>query len=178
MASSSPAPSREKRPSAAVNGGGDAGGPKPMERSKKTVVLRNKGPELFEVEEAAARLSVILGHQIDNGYDPIFADMQSSILTKIIEYCNKHSPSAPSTKEELDEWDSEFAGSFDFETLLHLVEAANYLSIKGLFDLVCKTIAGKIEDKSVDVIRTMFNIKNDFTLEEEKKLREECYLYK
>jgi S-phase kinase-associated protein 1 len=52
-------------------------------------------------------------------------------------------------------------------------QAANYLDIKGLLDLICKTVADMMKGKSVEEIRKMFNIKNDFTPEEEEEVRKE-----
>jgi S-phase kinase-associated protein 1 len=51
--------------------------------------------------------------------------------------------------------------------------AANYLDIRGMLDLTCQTIADMIKGKSVEEIRETFNIKNDFTPEEEAEIRRE-----
>jgi S-phase kinase-associated protein 1 len=51
--------------------------------------------------------------------------------------------------------------------------AANYLDIKPLLNLGCKTVANLIKGKSVEEIRTTFNIKNDFTPEEEETVKKE-----
>jgi hypothetical protein len=58
-------------------------------------------------------------------------------------------------------------------TLFELTLAANYLDIKGLLDLVCKTVANMIKGKTPKQIRQTFNIKNDFTPEEEEQVRKE-----
>ncbi|OWM79739.1 hypothetical protein CDL15_Pgr023151 [Punica granatum] len=51
--------------------------------------------------------------------------------------------------------------------------AENYLNIKGLLDLTCQTVADMIEGKTPEEIRKTFNIKNDFTPEEEEEVRRE-----
>eukprot|EP00121_Abeoforma_whisleri_P002819 Awhi_evm1s2535 len=45
--------------------------------------------------------------------------------------------------------------------------ASNYLHIKPLLNLTCKTVANMINGKDVEEIRQTFNIANDFTAEEE-----------
>ena len=43
------------------------------------------------------------------------------------------------------------------------MQAANYLNIKSLLDLTCKTVADMIKGKTPEEIRAHFNIQNDFT---------------
>jgi hypothetical protein len=52
-------------------------------------------------------------------------------------------------------------------------QAANYLNIKNLLDLTCQTVADMIKGKTPEEIRKTFNIKNDFTPEEEEEVRRE-----
>lgn len=52
-------------------------------------------------------------------------------------------------------------------------QAANYLDIRALLDVGCKTVANMIKGKSPEEIRKTFNIANDFTPEEEDQIRRE-----
>lgn len=97
-----------------------------------------------------------------------------SILLKVVEYCDYHSQN----KNELSEkdtisWNEEFLSISDDE-LFNIILAANYLEINCLLDLTCKKVADVIKKcNSPKDIRRRFNIKNDFTPEEEEEVRKE-----
>lgn len=167
------------------------------EGEKKMITLKSSDGEEFEVEEAVAMESQTIRHMIeddcaDNGIP--LPNVNSKILSKVIEYCNKHvhaaaaaaaaskagsddvgAASANSTAasgEDLKNWDADFV-KVDQATLFDLILAANYLNIKGLLDLTCQTVADMIKGKTPEEIRKTFNIKNDFTPEEEEEIRRE-----
>jgi S-phase kinase-associated protein 1 len=75
-------------------------------------------------------------------------------------------------KREISPWDKEYA-DVDQPTIFQLMVAANYLDIKPLLELTCKTVANMINGKTPDEIRALFNIKNDLTPEDEEQLRAE-----
>lgn len=113
----------------------------------------------------------------DNGIP--LPNVTSKILSKVIEYCKKHVESPKSddrttstVDDELKAWDAEFV-KVDQATLFDLILAANYLNIKSLLDLTCQTVADMIKGKTPEEIRKTFNIKNDFTPEEEEEVRRE-----
>lgn len=62
---------------------------------------------------------------------------------------------------------------FPTSLLFVCLQAANYLNIKTLLDLTCQTVADMIKGKTPEEIRKTFNIKNDFTPEEEEEVRRE-----
>jgi S-phase kinase-associated protein 1 len=51
--------------------------------------------------------------------------------------------------------------------------AADFLGCDSVLNVLCKIIAEQIRGKSPEEIRTLFNIKNDFTPEEEEEVRKE-----
>ncbi len=59
------------------------------------------------------------------------------------------------------------------DDLLQIILAANFMNIKPLLDLGCSYIASLIKDKPMETIKTTFNVTNDFTVEDEKALRED-----
>ena len=61
----------------------------------------------------------------------------------------------------------------NMDDLIDLVVASNFLDIEGLLNLGCAKVASLIKGKSVEEIRDLFGIENDFTPEEEAQIREE-----
>ncbi|KAI8029794.1 SKP1-like protein 1A [Camellia lanceoleosa] len=103
-------------------------------------------------------------------------NVTSKILAKVIEYCKKHVQVSKtqdrSAEDDLKTWDSDFV-KVDQPTLFDLILAANYLNIKSLLDLTCQTVADMIKGKTPEEIRKTFNIKNDFSADEEEEVRRE-----
>ena len=152
----------------------------------KMITLRSSDSEEFEVEEAVAMESQTIRHMIeddcaDNGIP--LPNVNSKILAKVIEYCNKHvhaaaedATNASGGGEDLKNWDAEFV-KVDQATLFDLILAANYLNIKGLLDLTCQTVADMMKGKTPEEIREIFHIKNDLTKEEDEIRRENQWAF-
>ncbi|XP_057500134.1 SKP1-like protein 1B [Actinidia eriantha] len=147
--------------------------------TSKTIVLKSSDGETFEVEEAVAVESQTIKHMIEdncaNTSIPL-PNVTSKILAKVIEYCKRHvdppKSDDKSPEDDLKKFDDEFV-KVDQATLFDLILAANYLNIKSLLDLTCQTVADMIKGKTPEEIRKTFNIKNDFTPEEEEEVRRE-----
>ncbi|KAJ6821803.1 SKP1-like protein 1A [Iris pallida] len=155
------------------------------EEKKKMITLKSSDGEMFEVEEVVAMESQTIKHMIEDDCAESgipLPNVNSKILSKVIEYCKKHVASGSAAGEEKDKsvsgeddiktWDAEFV-RVDQATLFDLILAANFLNIKGLLDLTCQTVADMIKGKTPEEIRKTFNIKNDFTPEEEEEVRRE-----
>ena len=70
-------------------------------------------------------------------------------------------------KNGASEWDVNFIEFKNLDDLVDLIVAANFLDIQGLLALGCAKVATIIKGKSVEEIREVFGIVNDFTPEEE-----------
>jgi S-phase kinase-associated protein 1 len=133
--------------------------------------------EYLEVDEVVIRQSQLVANLIDDisDNDEIIPLMNVSrfILEKIIEYCTEHVYDIQVDEEErqvaISDFDEQFLDT-DQSTLFELILAANFLDIKSLLDLACRKVAYMIKGKTPEQIRQTFNIKNDFTPEEEDKL--------
>jgi len=152
-----------------------------------TVKLQSSDEQEFEVEKSVAEMSVTIKNMLeDMGEGMVEApiplpNVTGKILAKVVEYCKYHlEHPTPASEEKKDDkktddiqpWDADFC-KVDQATLFELILAANYLDIKPLLDLTCKTVANMIKGKTPEEIRKTFNIKNDFTPEEEEQVRKE-----
>ncbi|CAK8574906.1 unnamed protein product [Lathyrus sativus] len=150
--------------------------------STKKVNLKSSDGEIFEIEEAVALESQTIKYMIEDGCAddtgiPL-PNVTSKVLAKVIEYCKKQVEVAAGSDERPDDentvktWDAEFV-KVDQDTLFDIILAANFLDIKSLLDLTCKTVASMMDGKTPEEIRRTFNIKNDYTKEEEEEVRRE-----
>lgn len=145
-----------------------------------TIKIVSMDAETFEVDLGVAKKSVMLQNMIDDidvSTDVIpLPNVSSKILAKIIEFCKYHTDASADpetyTVNVIKTWQTEFI-TVDQQTLFDLMLAANYLDIKSLLDLTCQTVAGLIKGKSPEELRAIFNIKCDFTPEEEEEIRRE-----
>ena len=74
--------------------------------------------------------------------------------------------------DDISLWDQDFL-KVEQTVLFDLMNAANYLDLKNLLDVTCKTVANMIKSKTVDEVRATFNIENDFDPNEEEAIRRE-----
>ncbi|KAG0004440.1 hypothetical protein BGZ65_000364 [Modicella reniformis] len=155
-------------------------------RPTKVLLTSSEGTE-FLIDRDIADMSQLLKCMFqDIGeivLEPVpLPNVSGPILTKVIEYCTHHrnDPNFYSANDdlaaEIAEWDLEFC-KVDQGTLYELILAANYLDIKPLLDLTCKTVANMIKAKTPEEIRRTFGIVNDFSPEEEDQARRENAFY-
>lgn len=145
------------------------------------------GDEIDVAKDIAERSLLIKNMVSDLGEEAMtetipVPNVNSSVLKKVIEWCEHHraDPPAPADDDsdsrkkttDIEEWDQKFM-QVDQEMLFEIILAANYLDIKQLLDVGCKTVANMIKGKSPEEIRKTFNIQNDFTPEEEDQIRRE-----
>ena len=153
-----------------------------------SVKLQSSNDEVFDVESDVAKVPVTIKNMLDDlrgeddDDDPIpVPNVNGAIMRKVIEWATHHKGDPPPPEDdefkekkldEIDPWDLGFL-KVDQGTLFELILAANYLDIKGLLEVTCKTVANMIKGKTPEEIRKTFNIQNDFTPEEEEQIRKE-----
>ncbi|KAK4887320.1 hypothetical protein RN001_003591 [Aquatica leii] len=148
------------------------------------IKLQSSDGETFEIDVEIAKCSVTIKTMLEDlGMDddeeevvPL-PNVNSAILKKVIQWATYHKDDPPPPEDDenkekrtddISSWDADFL-KVDQGTLFELILAANYLDIKGLLDVTCKTVANMIKGKTPEEIRKTFNIKNDFTASEEEQ---------
>lgn len=177
--------------------------PNPIEATPgaaaRTITLKTADGEIFEVEEAVAMEFATVKSFFED--DAISAttpmplpNVTGSALSRVITYCRRSleirskMPPAPAAadavgegdseaekaaKEERKDFEAEFLKDESNEDVKELILAANYLNIKELLDFLCRSVAVRIQNKSVEYVRKFFAIEGDYTPEEEARMREE-----
>jgi len=157
--------------------------------SDKKISLKSNEGVVMTVDRAVAERSVLIKNMVEDMGEEAFdtevipiPNVNEAVLKKVLEWCEHHrNDPAPTNDDEtdsrkkstdIDEWDQKFM-QVDQEMLFEIILAANYLDIKALLDVGCKTVANMIKGKSPEEIRKTFNIQNDFTPEEEDQIRRE-----
>lgn len=146
--------------------------------------LESKDNVILEISDKAIKQSTTLGLLVVNlGYDtkkpeerePIpVTNVLGACLKKLVEWCEKHQNDELITDKDqprdvvITEWDGEFL-KIDNDELFDLICAANYLDIRGLMDVSCKTVANMAKGKNPDELRLIFGIKSDEEDEAEEK---------
>lgn len=147
------------------------------------VKLQSSDNEVFEVDVEVAKQSEVIRQMVEDcDYDdfddePIpLLNVNAAILRKVIEWATHHKDDPPPKEDEenrekrtddIEPFDREFL-KVDQGILFELILAANYLDMKLLLDVLCKTVANMIKGKTPEEIRKTFNIKHDFKPEEEQ----------
>ncbi|OCK81765.1 E3 ubiquitin ligase SCF complex, Skp subunit [Lepidopterella palustris CBS 459.81] len=158
-----------------------------VDPAKKMIMLTTSDNIDIKVEREVAERSILIKNLLEDlgseGDEPIpIPNVNEAVMKKVLEWCEQHRKDPPATQDDdsdsrkkstdIDEWDQKFM-QVDQEMLFEIILAANYLDIKALLDVGCKTVANMIKGKSPDEIRKTFNIQNDFTPEEEDQIRRE-----
>lgn len=152
----------------------------------RTITLVSADGVSYEVEQKVVEQSLLLKNMIEDIGEDITVipvpNVQSNVLRKVLDYCEHHKndPVSSTTDEgvaraktsEISPWDQKFL-LVDQEMLFEIIMTANYLDIRPLLEVGSRTVANMIKNKSPEEIRKTFNIANDFTPEEEARIRRE-----
>ncbi len=162
----------------------------PQEPQVILVSNDKEGEAKFSISRKAVELSITIKNLLqempddEDGVSEIpLPNVTASVLERVVEYIKReHSdPDVEYDKRtpnenrcaEIREVDKEFCGKLNMEGLFNLILAANYLDIKKLLDLTCKTVAHMIKGKTPEEIKSLFGVTREFTPEEEEQVKRE-----
>ncbi|KDP25072.1 hypothetical protein JCGZ_22607 [Jatropha curcas] len=147
----------------------------------KKITLKTADDHFFEVEESVAMEFATVKTFFDDNTETMngtvipLPNVSAEYLSKIITYCREHlkfrAESVP--EKERKAYDDNFVKELSNEKLREMILASNYLNIRTLLDVLNQAAADLIQNKSVEFVREFFGVENDFTPEEEERLRQE-----
>ncbi|CAJ0934546.1 unnamed protein product, partial [Mesorhabditis belari] len=173
-----------------------AEGPSEVKRARdEDIVFRllTKEDKEFTMSKKAAQLCGTVNHYAENTgltNDEAISTMEpmtlptvsNESLHHIVRWCEQHR-NCPAWEEEkwwqnerdaeLTKWENEFMAELTSEQLYNVFLAANFMDIKCLLDKCAQTVADMIKGKSVEEIREIWMLENDFTPEEEEQIKNE-----
>lgn len=134
------------------------------------VTLTSQEGEKFEVPRKVGCSSDLIKSMLNDDHeddDPIpLPNVSSKVLSSIIAFLHKHSedpmkeiakPLTTKIEDVVQPWYANFA-DVDNDTLFDLIQAANYMDIKPLLNLMGAKIASIMKGKTPDEIRALFKI--------------------
>ena len=152
-------------------------------------------PVHFSVLRAATDMSALLKDMLADqatGEEVVIpcSNVPARALKYVIQYIEHHynnkaepfeKPLKGKIEEVISEWDKTFlytdlvknGKEEEHDLLVEVIFAANFLSIKDLIELGCGCAASMIKGKTPEQIRALFQIENDFTPEQEEKIKQQ-----
>ncbi|KAJ9443237.1 SCF ubiquitin ligase complex protein SKP1b [Diplonema papillatum] len=150
----------------------------------QVLLIASDGTRHTTTKEACAMSKTL--HQVleeigDGPAEVPVSNVRGDVLAQIISYMEAHHnhrapdlerPLKRNLLELLSEWDRRFVKQNNHKQMvIDLISGANILGIKDLLDLGCAIMAEKMKTMSVDQVRDVFGVVNDFSKEEEEKIR-------
>ncbi|CAM9110502.1 unnamed protein product [Ectocarpus sp. 13 AM-2016] len=168
--------------------------------SSGTVTLVSMDGDGFVVEASAIKVSKLLNAMVDGSTENAakeipLPNMRSNVVAKVVEFCQHHQtdpmtdiPKASAASylllicpvqfgktvgDHVQEWYSTFVKALGDEMLFEMLLAANYLDLSPLLELCAATVGLRAMNKTPEEIQREFNIKEPFSPEVERTLRQE-----
>lgn len=156
-----------------------------VETNEEPLILVSMDGERFNLKRSTATLSEYIKGVIDLDSTASEIELQhikSETARKIIEWLEYHENMPPKVlprplktanlRDAAGDWDANFVDC-ELEQVFEVLLAANFLMIVPLLELCCAKVASLMLGKTPKQIRKAFNIREDFTPEEEQKIRKE-----
>jgi S-phase kinase-associated protein 1 len=153
--------------------------------SDEVIKLRSKDGREFSISKRACMLSGLILTTLEdkNVQEVALFHIDGTEVEFIVQYLTYHQDVVPRVIEKplpsnnmadlVDQFDCDFVETKPQETIFKLLLAANYMDIKPLLLLLCAKIASLMKGKSPEQIRGQFDIRSNYTPEEEEEVRRE-----
>lgn len=150
------------------------------------VTVIAKGGEEVQMEEAVARKSGLISDILDDNPEESVPlnDIEKAHLDKVHEFMKRMKDhempeiAKPVTTNNFadavtDQWSIQYIDSMEEDEVFAIGLAANKMNVQKLLELVACKIATRVKGQSVETMRAVFGMENDFTPEEEAQVAEE-----
>jgi S-phase kinase-associated protein 1 len=137
----------------------------------------------FKVDRETLHMSTTITDIIEDTLQTTITipHITADIMEMVIEYCTMHKGETPDYEEDdIPVKDQVFCsknGGGDDPSkakyLQRLIEGANYLNVKPMFDLCCRTLAEMLEGKSTEEMRELLGLVDDLSEEQKAVIAEE-----
>nr|CDM87143.1 unnamed protein product [Triticum aestivum] len=130
--------------------------------AEKTFLVQSEDGMDFWVSESEASQSMTIdGETVCYDGEPIYVNVDRETLSKVLHYCKKHA-AAGDDDDLLSAWDAELVVGVDLEALYDLILASKELEVRGLLDLACGAVAGRIKGRSPREVCHLLHIRGVF----------------
>ncbi|XP_049375479.1 SKP1-like protein 11 [Solanum verrucosum] len=149
--------------------------------TKKLITLKTSDDEEFKLDKSVAVKSEVIKNLVQDvdctsNVIPLL-NVDGKTMTKVIKYWKKHSDEGV-TEVQLKNFDQDFL-KMSHSKLFHVHLAARYLDDKQLEEVIIQESFDRITGKTLEEIREVFDIVNDYTPEEEEQVhRENAWAFK
>jgi len=156
----------------------------------KVTIITNDDKE-FKVDSKVANTFKVIHDMLDtlqgNGDDqdaPVrINNVRGDIMKELIDWVEHHKDDPDTSDEEeqyrdrrtddIPQWDKDFVARWDKSTLYEVLQACNFLDLRPLLEICCKTVANMIKGKTVEQVRDILGLVSDYTQDEEEALKKE-----
>lgn len=133
-----------------------------------TIKLKSAEGKIFSVDRESVKCMEMIENMIATWGDempnePIhLKQVNSESLEKVLKWCaeNKNTQPRYDASSHFNTFDAKFIEDND-DILFELIDVANYLGVKNMLSVLCRSVALKLKNKTVLEIREEFGITED-----------------
>jgi len=151
----------------------------------RVITLTSSDAQKITIDEKSAERSELLKGLLQDyteNSDVSITEIKGEVLKKIVEYLTHYKETDPkeipkplpsaNLLDVTDEWDVTYINSVDLDTVIDIIQGANFMDIKPLLHLACAKVASIMTQSSAKEIQRIFNIECDLTEQELKEYEE------